>query len=103
MGLIFLPKKIIIDVSYDIFVEGVMKLNNKGQALVEYLLIIAVISVVVVSLVKLLGGYLQDSMTKTSCKLIDKEYVEGSKQARELANKIIRFIFFLTPQRRFLW
>ena len=79
MGLIFLPKKIIIDVSYDIFVEGVMKLNNKGQALVEYLLIIAVISVVVVSLVKLLGGYLQDSMTKTSCKLIDKEYVEGSK------------------------
>ena len=77
--LIFLPKKIIIDVSYDIFVEGVMKLNNKGQALVEYLLIIAVISVVVVSLVKLLGGYLQDSMTKTSCKLIDKEYVEGSK------------------------
>ena len=79
MGLIFLSKKIIIDLSYDIFVEGVMKLNNKGQALVEYLLIIAVISVVVVSLVKLLGGYLQDSMTKTSCKLIDKEYVEGSK------------------------
>ena len=79
MGLIFLPKKIIIDVSYDIFVEGVMKLNNKGQALVEYLLIIAVISVVVVSLVKLLGGYLQDSMTKTSCKLIHKEYAEGSK------------------------
>ena len=55
------------------------KLNSKGQALVEYLLIIAVISVVVVSIVKLLGGYLQDSMTKSSCKLIDKEYVEGSK------------------------
>ena len=55
-----------------------MKLNNKGQALVEYLLIIAGVSVIVVSLVKLLGGYLQDSMTKTSCKLIDKEYVEGA-------------------------
>ncbi len=79
MGLIFLKKKFIIDLSYDIFVEGIMKLNNKGQALVEYLLIIAVVSVIVVSLVKLLGGYLQDSMTKTSCKLIDKEYVEGSK------------------------
>ncbi len=79
MGLIFLKKKLIIDLSYDIFVEGIMKLNNKGQALVEYLLIIAVVSVIVVSLVKLLGGYLQDSMTKTSCKLIDKEYVEGSK------------------------
>ena len=56
-----------------------MKLNRKGQALVEYLLIIAVISVVVVSVVKLLGGYLQDSMTKSSCELIGKTYVEGSK------------------------
>lgn len=56
-----------------------MKLSNKGQALVEYLLIIAVISVVVVSLVKLLGGYLQDSVTKSSCSLIDKVYVEGAK------------------------
>lgn len=56
-----------------------MRLNNKGQALVEYLLIIAVISVVVVSLVKLLGGYLQDSVTKSSCPLLDKVYVEGSK------------------------
>ncbi len=53
------------------------KLNNKGQALVEYLLIIAVISVIVISIVKLFGGYLQDSMTKSSCALIDKEYVEG--------------------------
>lgn len=56
-----------------------MKLNNKGQALVEYLLIIAVISAVVVSVVKLLGGYLQDSMTKSSCSLVGKVYVEGAK------------------------
>ncbi|MEI3508428.1 MAG: hypothetical protein V8R01_04895 [Bacilli bacterium] len=55
------------------------RLGDKGQALVEYLLIIAVISVIVASIVKLLGGYLQDSMTKSSCKLIDKEFVEGSK------------------------
>ncbi len=55
------------------------KLGNEGQALVEYLLIIAVISVVVVSVVKLFGGYLQDSMTKSSCALIDKQYVEGAK------------------------
>lgn len=54
-----------------------MKLNKKGQALVEYLLIIAVISVIVVSVVKLFGGYLQDAMTKSSCKLVDKEYVKG--------------------------
>lgn len=55
------------------------KLNNRGQALVEYLLIIAVVSVIVVSLVKLLGGYLQDSITKSSCELSNKVYVEGSK------------------------
>lgn len=55
-----------------------MKLNNKGQALVEYLLIVAVISVVVISVVKLFGGYLQDSMTKSSCQLLGQEYVEGS-------------------------
>ncbi len=59
-------------------------INNRGQALVEYLLIIAVISVIVVSLVKLLGGYLQDSITKSSCNMLDKTYVEGDKpgQAR---------------------
>lgn len=56
-----------------------MKLNSNGQALVEYLLIIAVISVVVVGVVKLLGGYLHDSMVKSSCDLVDKVYVEGSK------------------------
>ena len=56
-----------------------MKINNKGQALVEYLLIIAVISVIVVSLVKLLGGYLQDAVTKSSCEVMNKTYVEGAK------------------------
>lgn len=56
-----------------------MKLNQKGQALVEYLLIIAVISVIVVSVVKMLGGYLQDMMTKSSCNMMDMEYVEGAK------------------------
>ncbi len=54
-------------------------MKNKGQALVEYILIIAVISVIVVSLVKLLGGYLQDSITKSSCEVMGKTYVEGAK------------------------
>lgn len=54
-----------------------MKLNNKGQALVEYLLIIAVISVVVVSVVKMFGGYLQDSMTKTACQMTERTYIPG--------------------------
>ena len=54
------------------------KLNNSGQALVEYLLIVAIISVVVVGVVKMFGGYLNDSMTKSSCQLLDKKYVEGN-------------------------
>ena len=50
--------------------------NNKGQALVEYVLIIALISVITISLVNYFGGYLKDSITKMSCSMIGKEYVE---------------------------
>lgn len=54
-------------------------MNHKGQALVEYLLIIAVISVITISLVSYFGGYLKDSITKTSCSLVNQEYEEGEK------------------------
>lgn len=52
-------------------------LNRRGQALVEYVLIIAVVSVIVIALVNYFGGFLKDSITKTSCSLVDKEYKEG--------------------------
>ena len=52
-------------------------MNKNGQALVEYVLIIALISVITVSIVSYFGGYLKDTITKTSCDLIDKVYVEG--------------------------
>lgn len=55
------------------------KLNNKGQALVEYVLIIALISVLAISLVGLLGGYLRDAITKSSCALVGEVYVKGDK------------------------
>ena len=54
-------------------------MNQKGQALVEYVLIIALISVVVIVIVNSLGGYMKDAMTKTSCSMIGQEYVEGAK------------------------
>ena len=54
-------------------------MNKKGQALVEYVLIIALVSVVVIGLVNVLGGYLKDAMTKTSCSMVGQEYVEGKK------------------------
>ena len=56
-----------------------MKMNNKGQALVEYVLIIAVISVIAIALVNYFGGYLKDSITKTSCSLVGEEYQKGKK------------------------
>lgn len=54
------------------------KLNRKGQALVEYVLIIALVTVIAVSLIKVFGGYLKDSITKTSCELVGETYVKGA-------------------------
>lgn len=56
-----------------------MKMNKKGQALVEYVLIIALISVIAVSLVTLLGGYLKDAITKSSCEMMNETYIKGDK------------------------
>lgn len=53
--------------------------NNKGQALVEYVLIIGVVTALVVVLVNYFGGYLKDSITKSSCSLVGQEYKAGSK------------------------
>ena len=54
-------------------------MNKKGQALVEYILIIALVSVLAIALVNYFGGYLKDSVTKTSCSMIGQEYVAGEK------------------------
>lgn len=56
-----------------------MKLNRKGQTLVEYVLIISLITVIAVALVRVFGGYLQDAVTKMGCSISGKEYVEGDK------------------------
>lgn len=53
--------------------------NNKGQALVEYILIIALMSILIITLVKFFGGYLKDAITKTSCNVAGLEYVAGEK------------------------
>ena len=55
------------------------KLNNRGQALVEYILIIALVSVLAIALVNYFGGYLKDSITKTSCSMIGQAYDAGEK------------------------
>ena len=54
-----------------------LRLNRKGQTLVEYVLIISLVTVIAIAAVKIFGGYLKDSVTKMSCSISDKEYVEG--------------------------
>ena len=58
------------------------RINNKGQALVEYVLIIALISVVAISAVTLLGGLLKDKITEASCSLVGEKYVSGEKSGQ---------------------
>lgn len=53
--------------------------DKKGQALVEYILIIALVSVIAIALVNYLGGYLKDAITKSSCGMLDQVYVAGEK------------------------
>ena len=53
--------------------------NNKGQALVEYVLIIALVAVIIIALINAFGGYIKDAMTKTSCGMVGQEYVAGEK------------------------
>ncbi len=55
------------------------RLNNKGQTLVEYVLIISLITMVAIGLVKIFGGYLRDAVTKMGCSVSGKEYIEGEK------------------------
>ncbi len=54
-------------------------MNKKGQALVEYILIVALISVIAIALVNYFGGYLKDLITKTSCSMMGQTYVAGDK------------------------
>lgn len=56
-----------------------MRLNRRGQTLVEYVLIISLVTVVAIAAVRIFGGYLKDSITKMSCQMIGKEYVEADK------------------------
>ena len=54
-------------------------MKNKGQALVEYVLIIGIVAALVISLVTVFGGYLKDAVTKISCSVADQEYEAGNK------------------------
>lgn len=54
-------------------------MNKKGQALVEYVVIIGLVVVLIVGLVSYFGGYVKDAMTKVGCELVQEEYKKGEK------------------------
>ena len=55
------------------------RLNHKGQDIVEYVVIIGVVTVLIIALVNYFGGFLKDAITKTSCPIVGQEYVPGDK------------------------
>ena len=61
------------------------KLNKKGQALVEYVLIIALVTVIAVSLIKIFGeysySYFEDLVISSSFQTIETENGENEKMA----------------------
>ncbi len=63
-------------------------MKKDGQALVEYILIIALISVIAIALVNYFGGYLKDAITKSSCSLVDEKYVKGDKPGEAKCEEI---------------
>ena len=57
-----------------------LKLNRKGQTLVEYVLIIALIAMIAIVAVRTLGGALRDKITEMTCEVMGKKYIAGEKK-----------------------
>lgn len=61
-----------------------MSINNllttlKSKVTIEYVILIAAIFITVMTVSKTLGGYIQDTVTKSSCLLVDKVYISGTR------------------------
>ena len=57
-------------------------LNNKGQTLVEYVLIIAIISTFIIGMFFFLQNEFMDQITRLSCGLSAQEYHDGDKRRK---------------------
>ena len=55
-------------------------LNTKGQTLVEYVLIIAIISTFIIGMFFFLKNEFIDQITRLSCGLSEQEYYDGDKR-----------------------
>lgn len=56
-----------------------VRINKKGQALVEYVLIIALVAVMVIGVISTFGGVLKDKITEVSCSIAGQEYDAGEE------------------------
>lgn len=59
-------------------------MNENGWTLRDNIFLIGVVSIVTLSITNLFGGYIRDNMTKESCNLVDKMYVEGIKPGQAI-------------------
>ena len=57
-------------------------LNNKGQTLVEHVLIIAIISTFIIGMFFFLKNEFIDQITRLSCGLSGQEYHDGDKKGK---------------------
>jgi len=57
-----------------------MKLNNHGQALVEYILIVSLIVGITIFAMTFLSGYIKDAITRTACNIAGTEFVESDER-----------------------
>lgn len=54
-----------------------VSMNKKGQALVEYVLIIALVALVIIGVITTFGGVLKDRITEVSCSIAGQTYNPG--------------------------
>ena len=67
-------------------------LNNKVQILVEYVLIMAIISTVMIVMFFFLKNKFMNQITRLSCELFGQEYHDGNKRGRDVAKKILVYL-----------
>lgn len=61
--------------------------NNKGLGLAEFIMIIIFILLIVSIIIFTLGGEIKDSITKASCYISNKDYVEGEESGQSYCSK----------------
>ena len=78
-----------------------LKMNNKGQTLVEYVLIISLIAVVAIAVVRIFGGYLKDRVTKMGCEMMGKDLSKLRKLVKDTV-KVTKIDFLETKKSFFI-